>query len=196
MRALGSDCLRIISGSKRGFKLKRPKTSSIRPTQDRVKESLFNILGYIDDSIVLDLFAGSGAIGIEFLSRGAKRCYFVDVLGESIKVIKKNLYNTELMDKAFIFKQDAFDVIKKFSKKGLEFDYIYIDPPYSKSLEYKILKILCDVDIIKEDGIIIVEHSRKNSLEDNIMFLQKIDSRNYGDKSLTFYKKVFSKGGI
>src|SRR5699024_3159520 len=197
MKALRSDCLRVISGKKRGFKLKGPKSPRIRPTQDRVKESLFNILGYIDEeSIVLDLFSGSGSVGIEFLSRGAKECYFVDSSVESIKIIKKNLINIEFMDQASVYKKDVFVALKLLSKKDLKFDYIYIDPPYSKLIEHKILQAICDVEIIKETGIIIVEHSKRNTLEDSILLLNKIDSRNYGDKSLTFYKKDIKKGGI
>ncbi len=189
--------MRVISGKKRGFKLKGPKSPSIRPTQDRIKESLFNILGYIDEeSTVLDLFSGSGSVGIEFLSRGAKECYFVDGSVESIKIIKKNLINIEFTDKASVYKKDAFVAIKLLSKKGLKFDYIYIDPPYSELLEHKILQVICDADVIKETGIIIVEHSKKNTLEDSIILLNKVDSRNYGDKSLTFYKKNIKKGGI
>lgn len=182
--------MRVISGNKKGHILKRPKNSNIRPTQDRVKESLFNILGYIPGtSQVLDLFSGSGSIGIEFLSRGAKECHFIDNSKESIRTIKKNLTCTKLTSKAFVYKVDAFMAMKKFSKKGIKFDYIFVDPPYFKGFEDSILEELCNTKIIKENGIIIIEHSKKNILKDSVNYLIKNDSRNYGDKCLTFYKK-------
>ncbi len=186
-----SDYLRVISGDRKGFRLKAPKSLNIRPTQDRVKESLFNILGQIDkDVIVLDLFAGSGSIGIEFLSRGAQNCYFIDNSIESIKTIKQNLKITDFTNKAFVYKQDVFIAIKIFGKKSLKFDYIYIDPPYSKKMEYAVLQKLCSTNVLKKNGIVIVEHSKKNILQDTIKYLNQIDDRTYGDKTLTFYKNI------
>lgn len=183
--------MRVISGDRKGHFLKKPKNRNIRPTQDRVKEALFNILGYIpEDSIVLDLFSGSGSIGIEFLSRGAKKCYFIDNSRDSIKIIKQNLSNTRLLNKATVYKMDAFIAINRFSNKDMKFDYIYIDPPYFKEIVEPILEELCKVDILKENGIVVVEHSKKITLKDSVEFLRKRDSRNYGDKSLTFYKKL------
>ena len=123
--------MRVISGLKKGHKLKAPKGLEVRPTEDKIKESLFNILGNIDkDSLVLDLFGGSGSIGIEFLSRGARACYFVDISSNSISYIKDNLSHTGLNELANVIKSDSVKAIKQLSNRNLKFDYIYIDPPF------------------------------------------------------------------
>jgi 16S rRNA (guanine(966)-N(2))-methyltransferase RsmD len=182
--------LRVISGISKGFRLKAPKGKDTRPTEDRIKESLFNILGYIDESsIVLDLFAGSGSIGIEFLSRGASKTYFVDKSYESIRCIKDNLKHTELEDYADIIKNDVFKAINLFKGKGIRFNYIFIDPPYGKDLLGKVLKRIWESDLLEDKGIIILEHEKDLVLEENIYGLHKIDLRNYGYKSLSFYTK-------
>ncbi|MCF6461034.1 16S rRNA (guanine(966)-N(2))-methyltransferase RsmD [Clostridium sp. Cult3] len=180
--------MRVISGSKKGYRLKAPKGKDTRPTEDRIKESLFNILRQIDEeSIVLDLYAGSGSIGIEFLSRGAKKAYFVDKSYSSIKAIRENLSHTDLMGKAEIIKKDALKAIEQISSQKVQFDYIFIDPPYGQNLIIKTLQKILREDILKEKGIIIVEHEKELTLEDRIFEFSKSDCRNYGSKLLTFY---------
>lgn len=182
--------MRVISGDKKGFRLKGPKGKYTRPTEDRIKESLFNILRHIDkSSIVLDLFAGSGAIGIEFLSRGAKRAYFVDRSYESIRCIKENLEHTGLKDRADVIKNDAIKAVNMLKSKKLKFSYIFIDPPYGHNLAVEVLERIWENNILEEKGIIILEHEKGLDLEDNIYDLIKMDSRNYGHKSLSFYTK-------
>ena len=178
----------VISGEKKGFNLKAPKGRDTRPTEDRIKESMFNILKIIDEnSIVLDLFAGSGSIGIEFLSRGAKKAYFVDKSNISINTIKDNLNHTRLIDKSKIIRTDSFKAIKLFGKKNVKFNYIFIDPPYEENLIIKAIKNIDEENILLENGIIIAEHEKELDLPDTINGLKKIDIRNYGSKSLTFY---------
>src|SRR5699024_2858791 len=141
------DFLRVISGDKKGFKLKAPKGKDTRPTEDRIKESLFNILGPIDENaIVLDLFSGSGSIGIEFLSRGAKSVYFVDSSNLSINIIKENLKHTDLNKRSKIIKGDSVKIVKFLDRKNLKFDYIYIDPPYEGSLIEKSMEAISKTD--------------------------------------------------
>jgi len=183
--------LRVISGLKKGHKLKAPKGMDVRPTEDRIKESLFNILRYIDeDSIVLDAFGGSGSIGIEFLSRGAKVCYFIDNSYESIEIIKDNLNHTNFMEQSIVFKNDIMVSIKSFGEKKIRFDYIYLDPPFrQEGLIHKLLDSISFEDILKDNGIIIIEHEKELKLEDNINEFLKFDYRKYGSKSLSFYKK-------
>lgn len=182
--------MRVISGTRKGHRLKAPKGKKVRPTEDRIKESLFNILGNINEnSIVLDAFAGSGSIGIEFLSRGAKITYFVDDFYDSISIIKKNLEHTKLIDKARIIKSDIFPLLKKFNKDSVLFDYIYLDPPFNQEeLAPKLLKEIHKEGLLSNKGLIIVEHGKKTIMDDNILDFEKIDSRKYGSKSLTFYK--------
>lgn len=180
--------MRVISGSKKGYRLKAPKGRDTRPTEGRIKESLFNILGNIDEnSIVLDLYAGSGSIGIEFLSRGAKKAYFIDNSILSVKVIKENLAHTGLEDRANVIKTDARKGINLLSKNNISFDYIFMDPPYRQNLCIKILECIYKKNILKKQGLLILEHEKELILEDKIYGFTKLDHRNYGSKSLTFY---------
>lgn len=184
--------MRVISGIRKGHRIKGAKIEGIRPTEDKIKESIFNILGNIrDDSMVLDLFAGTGSIGIEFLSRRAKRCYFVDVSPKSISIIEENLIFTRLMNKAIIIKKSGEKAIEYLNREGKKFEYIYLDPPYHKhDLVYGILNQMGNSSILNKEGIIIIEHETKLNLENNISIFKKIDYRKYGDKSISFYKYI------
>ena len=182
--------MRVISGIRKGHKLKSSKGQTTRPTEDRIKESLFNILGKLkEDSLVLDLFAGSGSIGIEFLSREAKAAYFIDSSYDSIKTIKENLTHTKLLEDAFVYKKDSLSAIEFFKDQDLKFDYIYIDPPFKNhELLFNVLKNLNKYTILKNDGIIIIEHEKSLKLDTEISAFKMIDSRNYGSKSISFFK--------
>lgn len=183
--------LRVISGEKKGFRLKAPKGMDTRPTEDRVKESLFNILGPIpNDSVILDLFAGSGSIGIEFLSRGAAKAYFVDNSPKSISVIKENLSHTGFLERAKIIKGDAIRTVKFLGRKGIKLDYIYIDPPFNKKLIKKALDEIKKGNISNNNGIIIMEHEKELSLSEEFSNFRKSDARRYGNKALTFYTYI------
>lgn len=181
--------MRVIAGEKKGFKLKAPKGMSTRPTEDRIKESLFNIIRNIQSkAVVLDLFAGSGGIGIEFLSRGAMKSYFVDNSYESIQCIKDNLIHTDLLDRAEIIKKSASSAIREFSDNNIKFNFIFADPPYGKGLALDILKAIDRMDILKEDGLLILEHEKDLMFEDeSLLRLIRKDYRMYGFKALSFY---------
>lgn len=184
--------MRVISGLRKGHKLKVPRGIDVRPTEDRVKESLFNILGKIDEeSIVLDAFAGSGSIGIEFLSRGAKFCYFVDNSQESIKAIKENLSHTKFEEKALIHRKNILKMIKEFRRSKVKFDYIFLDPPFGKvNLINDTLGEINNSEILKENGLIIIEHENQLELGDEILNFKKIDYRVYGNKAISFYRNI------
>ena len=131
--------MRVISGSARGTTLHSIDDINTRPTLDRVKESLFNIIqNQVEDAVVLDLFAGSGAIGIEFLSRGAEKVYFCDKSPKAVDMIKKNLDKTKLKDKATILNNDYIDCIDKI--KNIKFDIIFLDPPYKENFSKQAIK--------------------------------------------------------
>lgn len=187
----GGKYLRVISGLRKGHKLKAPKGMSVRPTEDRIKESLFNILRSIDgDSIILDAFGGSGSIGIEFLSRGAKTCYFIDNSEESIDIINENLNHTKFLEHSFVIKSDIMVAIKSFGVKKLRFDYIYLDPPFrQQGLIHNLLDSITSESILKDDGMVIIEHEKELDLEDDINGFLRFDYRKYGSKSLSFYKR-------
>lgn len=182
--------MRVITGCARGHILKAPKGENTRPTSDKVKESLFNIIGYIDEEDkILDLFSGSGGIGIEFLSRGARVCYFIDEDDTSVKVINDNLDKTKLKDKSVVQKNKVSKALNTISIRDGKFDYIFLDPPYNKDLVIGTLERVVDRDLLKMDGMVIVEHETRLELPDEISDLVKSDYRKYGDTSISFYGK-------
>ncbi len=152
--------MRVISGSARGLKLKAPAGLDTRPTIDRIKESLFNIIAYdLADADFLDLFSGSGGIGIEALSRGALKAVFVDSSGESVRIIEENLKNARVYDRADILESDIFDAVFKLGRENRRFDIIFMDPPYNKGFIEKTLELLFKAEILKKDGYIIAEQA-------------------------------------
>lgn len=179
--------MRVISGSARGLKLNTPANNDIRPTTDRVKESMFNIISpQVYDSIVLDLFSGSGALGIECISRGAKEAYFCDKSKESVKVLKSNIEKTRFNEKSHVMNEDYRSAIRKLAAKGLTFDLIFVDPPYYEGLFENVLKSIDDYGILSEDGIIVVEHDADIEMKDmGDLYVYK--EKKYGITMLTFY---------
>lgn len=159
--------MRIVSGKKRGLKLLSPVDYRVRPTTDKIKESIFNILFEIDEnSIVLDLFSGSGAIGIEFLSRGVDKAYFCDFSDDSIKITRQNIENAEFLEKSIIIKKDYMECLNYFYKNNLRFDYIFLDPPYRNDYIKNTLDFIWNYNILNEDGIIIIETDKDIIIED------------------------------
>ncbi len=179
--------MRVIAGTAKGHKLQSPEGIEIRPTIDRIKETLFNIIAPdLDECKFLDLFSGTGAIGIEALSRGAKQAVFVD--NSSKKIIEYNLNHTKLNDKAQIYADDVFDIINKLGKQQEKFDIIFLDPPYKKNYADECLLSIKNKNILNDDGYIIVEHETKCKLnlpEEFQIFREKI----YTKTTMTFIKK-------
>lgn len=154
--------MRVIAGSARRLSLKTVDSMDTRPTTDRIKETLFNILqNDIEDANVLDLFAGSGGIGIEALSRGAKEAVFVDNSKEAVKCINYNLEFTKLKDKSFVLECDALTGISRLEGRGKYFDIVFMDPPYNNLLEQQVLKRLKKSSIIDENTLIIIEAEKR-----------------------------------
>lgn len=182
--------MRVISGIARGTKLNSIDNISTRPTLDRVKEPLFSIIqSYLQESNVLDLFAGSGALGIEALSRGANHCTFCDKSYESVKMLKQNLQKTKLEDKGTIFVQDYKKCLKNLI--GKKYDIIFIDPPYKLDIAVDSIKLILEYKILSKDGIIILEtdeEERELSKIENTE-LEVYDVRKYGRVSLIFLRE-------
>ncbi len=152
--------MRVISGSARGIKLKAPEGLNTRPTIERIKESLFNIIANdLYDINFLDIYSGSGSIGIEALSRGAKKAVFIDSSKESVNVIENNLKKTRLSENAEIIKADVFDAVLRLGKEKRKFDIIFMDPPYKKGLVEETLKAVLNERILNENGFIIAEQA-------------------------------------
>lgn len=158
--------MRIITGTAKGLVLKTPKGLSTRPTSDRIKESVFSILnGMIDfdGKIILDLFAGTGALGLEAMSRGGTQATFVD--SETSNVIRDNVTRAHFDDKSEIIRSDVFKSIKKFANNQRQFDLIFCDPPYNKGLWQRALLEIDNLDLLNNEGLIIIEHGADESLE-------------------------------
>lgn len=180
--------MRIITGRAKGCKLKAPKGLLTRPTADRVKESLFNILGNsVFDTKVLDLFAGSGNLGLEALSRGARCATFIDQNAESISVIKENVIHTKLAESAEILKNDVFSALCKLDKLNRTFNLIFCDPPYDQGLIEKILEKLDQLSLVEKEGIVIVEHSRNDRIDFVLKNLELKRSQCYGTTVISFF---------
>jgi len=174
--------MRVISGKYKGKNLKGFDIDGTRPTMDRVKESLFGIIqNYIPDSICLDLFAGSGSLGIEALSNGAKVCYFNDSNKEMIKILKENLNNIE---NYFVFTKDYISFLNEVNVK---FDIIFLDPPYKMNLINKSIDIIIDRDLLNKNGIIVCEYENEEINCD----LKIIKEKQYGSKKIIIYKNEF-----
>jgi len=181
--------MRVISGNLRGTKLYSLEGLDTRPTLDRVKESLFNIINFdIKDSVFLDLFAGSGAIGIEAASRGAKKVVMCEKSRDAVKVINKNLEKTRLQSQVKLFNMDYEKCI--LNELNEKFDIIYLDPPYKTDYIYKALKLIIEKGLVKKSTIIILETDIEQIVENQLekLELTEINSKKYGRASLLFYK--------
>lgn len=176
--------MRVISGTIRGKRLKEPSDYSIRPTTDKVKESIFNIIQFdIEGRNVLDLFAGTGQLGIECLSRGADSVTFVDQSKEAISIVKQNLKTCGV--EARVVQDDSI----AFLSRGAKYDIIILDPPYATNLLDKALEIINSVDILSEGGIIMCESAREKHMPELKMPYFKRKEYNYGKVKLTTYGK-------
>lgn len=158
--------MRVISGKARSLKLKSVDGMNTRPTTDRIKETLFNIIGYrVLESNFLDLFSGSGAIGIEALSRGAHKAWFVENNRAALNCIRDNLKFTKLESDAEIFSVSAIDALAKLENSEITFDIVFMDPPYNKSFEKGILIFLSKSVLINKSSTIIVEASAETDFD-------------------------------
>lgn len=182
--------MRVIGGLAKGRKLKSVKGMTTRPTADRVKEALFNILqGEIEESNFLDLYAGTGNIGIEALSRGAKIAVFIDEDRQAINVLKENLSLIGLEEKGEVYQQDVLRALRILGKKRLLFDLIFLDPPYRHGLEEKTLFAISANNLLLPQGLVIVEHLDKNILPLKVDALELVRKERYGDTAISFYRK-------
>lgn len=181
--------MRIISGTARGTKLYTLEGQATRPTLDRVKESLFNIIqNKIPNSIFLDLFSGSGAIGLEAASRGAEKVILCDKSKDAINIINKNIEKTHLREKTEIYNLDYELVLKTKIKKHI--DIVYIDPPYDSDFAIKSMKQIVENNLFDENSIIIIETDNDKKLLENLKKIEVeiTDKRKYGRAVLIFLK--------
>jgi 16S rRNA (guanine966-N2)-methyltransferase len=179
--------MRIISGTSKGRKLATPRNQSVRPTSDRVKESIFNILGEeIEGKRVLDLFAGTGNLGIEALSRGAEKTIFVERGRQALRLIQKNLHQSGLEDQSEIIPKDVNRAIGILKQRGESFDVILMDPPYEKGLIQKTLMKLDSHPVYYGDSLLVIEHNRREPLPDHVEGWDLIRQQRIGDTLISF----------
>lgn len=181
--------MRIITGTARGARLKSPKGMDTRPTADRVKESLFNILGKrVLNSLVLDIFAGTGNLGLEALSRGAERAVFIDKA--TALIIKENALHTHLEDKAVILKGDALRELERLHQRKEHFDLVFCDPPYRLGLWERVLVFMDESDLLNENALLVVEHGTDENELPTLKNLRIIRQQAYGKTTqLTIFQK-------
>ncbi len=177
--------MRVIAGQKKGHKLLSLSGKRTRPTTDYVKEAIFSIIFDCSDLRVLDLFAGSGALGFEALSRGARSLELVDRSEKAVQIVRKNISKLQYEDKARIHKQKADTFIKTTTDK---YDLVLLDPPYDNDYVNPSLEAIYDADILENEGIIVVEHSHQESIKPE--WLPKIvKQKRYGDTTVTILKR-------
>lgn len=182
--------MRVIAGTAKGRRLKGPSGTVTRPITDRIKEALFNIIGQrLLGSIFLDLFAGSGSVGIEALSRGATRVVFVDNSPAAIKTIRENLAACKFESGFEVYRNDVFKAIPILVRRGLSFDFIYMDPPFTELRVFaEVLQAVDQVPILAAEGIAIIRLPRKYTLSVTLENLEQCRSDNYGESTLVYYK--------
>lgn len=179
--------MRVITGKARGVLLKTPEGMQTRPTSDRVKEALFSIVNFdLPGANVLDLFAGTGQLGIEALSRGAKHAVFVDAREDACKIVRENLRRTKLENEAKVVRSDYLDYLRRCKER---YDIILLDPPYAEVFLENALKCITEIDILQSGGIIVTE--RPVGKELSLVFEGYTRSKDYkyGNTLLTLYRK-------
>jgi len=174
--------MRIIAGSHRGQTIFAPKGRDTRPTSDRVRENVFNILGAVDGAVVLDLYAGSGAMGLEALSRGAARAVFVERDGDAVRAIERNLDKLRLT--ATVLRQDAVTALAAEAASGRKYDLVLVDPPYEmySDIEPQLARYL--PALLADDGVVVVETDAR---VEPALPLEPRTSRRYGAARVTVY---------
>ncbi len=178
--------MRVITGTARGTNLKAPAGLTTRPTGDKVKQALFNMIQYEIAGDVLDLFAGSGQLGIEALSRGASSCVFVDEGREAIGVIQDNLKRTHLESKAQVIRSDYLSYLSRCRKR---FRLIFLDPPYAEKYLENAIKSISEIDILAEGGIIVSERPLGKDLDFDFPGLSRSKDYHYGKTVITLFRK-------
>ena len=178
--------MRIISGKYKGRIIEGYNMIGTRPTMDRVKESIIAMIqNNIKNSTCLDLFAGSGSIGIEFLSNGAKTCYFVDNNKKVMDTIKRNVSKLKIEEEYYLVLNDFNKALKNFKEQNIKFDIVFLDPPYQNNYIKKCLELIEEYNLLNEDGIVVCEYEYEQ-FECN---LKKIKEKKYGSKKVVIYIK-------
>lgn len=182
--------MRVISGSARGRPLKAVPGMGTRPTTDKVKEAIFSMIGpYFSGGRALDLFAGTGGLGIEALSRGMDAAVFVDADKKSVDVIRANLQAARLEDKAEVYRNDASRALKALGKRGTAFDLVFLDPPYKMTAIAELMLAMLELNLLAESATIVVEHDASRSFDERIGDAIRLKHTEYGETAVSIYRR-------
>ncbi|MDD2190166.1 MAG: 16S rRNA (guanine(966)-N(2))-methyltransferase RsmD [Eubacteriales bacterium] len=180
--------MRIIAGEFKGRRLNAPKDDNIRPTSDKVKEAIFSIIAAnIADAVVIDLFSGTGNLGLEALSRGSSRCYFGDRSKDSIKITLQNIKYCKQEDKSITILGDFEKVLRKIPEKA---NIIFLDPPYKAGLLVGCFDLISELSLLSEEGVIVAEHAAEEPLPDVMAGFTRIKEKKYGSISTSIYSSA------
>jgi len=183
--------VRIIAGELRGRRLQTPKGRNIRPTSDRVREAIFNVIAaWVAEANVLDLFAGTGALGLEALSRGAARATFVDNHSEAIRLIKENISLCGVKDRTVVMHREilpSLSVLAAQPANSARFDLVFLDPPYGKNQVPAVLELLTALNLVPTTAVAVVEHHRQDAIPSRCGNWHKTKERRYGDTVISYF---------
>ncbi|OOM13665.1 16S rRNA (guanine(966)-N(2))-methyltransferase RsmD [Clostridium saccharobutylicum] len=181
--------MRIIAGKARGHKLIPPATMETRPTLDRVKEAMFSSIQlYIPNAVVVDVFAGTGSLGLECASRGANEVYLFDKSSVTFPLLKQNVENLKFKDFCFPINIDSYLGLKQLASQGKKFDIIFIDPPYCKEMIPEAMKMVEEHELLKKDGIIVTKIDTIEEIYDGYEEIKLTKSKKYGNTTVCYYK--------
>lgn len=187
--------MRVVAGERKGMPLKAITGTTTRPTTDKVKESIFNIIGpFFEGGIVLDLFAGSGGLGIETLSRGASRGIFVEKDGRAYQTLLENIKKCRYEEIAETYKTDANRAVKGLLKRDIQINYLFMDPPYAKVEYYDLILTLIEANKLTDDAIIVCEHAKEVDLPKEYGEFTLTRQENYGEQLSLYIAKYMDKG--
>lgn len=180
--------MRVIAGVARGCKLKTVSGMKTRPTADRVKEAVFNMIGpYFDGGSALDLFAGSGALGIEALSRGMARVVFIDRDKKAVEIIRQNLDAANFTTQAEVYPMDAFKALSYFKRHQIAFDVIFLDPPFRGKQLVPVIKYITRYALLHREGVVVAEYAHGDALPSRVNSLVETERRRYGDVAISLF---------
>ena len=183
--------MRVVAGERKGMPLKAIDGTTTRPTTDKVKESIFSMIGpFFNGGIVVDLFAGSGGLGIEALSRGADRAIFVEKDNRAYGVLKENIKKCRYEDVSELYRNDATRAVKALVKRDIVIDLLFLDPPYHKVEYYNLVQTLVDAEKLSKDAIILCEHAKEVSLPENYGPFQLVRQETYSSTIISIYRYV------
>ncbi|MEC2304808.1 MULTISPECIES: 16S rRNA (guanine(966)-N(2))-methyltransferase RsmD [Heyndrickxia] len=182
--------MRVISGSQKGTVLKAVPGMGTRPTTDKVKEAIFNMIGpYFEKGLGLDLYAGSGGLGIEALSRGMEKVIFVDKEIQALQTVRANLEKCDFLGRSEVYRNDAGRALKVLAKRGLAFDTVFLDPPYKKQKLTAMLEFISANGLLRENGYAVCEHDAGLTLPEKAGNLFTYKTAQYGITGITIYTK-------